>query len=166
MVIRGELERVGRGLYRLPSAPITESHTLALVAQRVPRAVVGLLSALQYYQLTTELPAEVWVLVPSRARTPSIDYPPLRVVRASGVAITHGVAKVMVEGTEVRLTTPAKTVADCFRYRRLVGLDTAIEALRDYLRPRPRRGDIGELLEAARATRITSVITPYLEALS
>ncbi len=130
---RGLLEQVDRGVYELPDAPVTELHSLAQVAKRAPHATVCLLSALQVHGLTTEAPHAVWILIESRARVPKITYPKIEVVRASGPAREHGVEVREIEGVRVRLTTPAKTVADCFRFRRHVGLGVAIEALRGYL---------------------------------
>ncbi len=147
---RGVLEQVDRGLYRLADAPITELHSLAEVAKRVPHAIVCLLSALQVHELTTEVPHAVWVLIDRHARTPQISYPKLEVVRASGAAREHGVEIRTIDGVKVQLTTPAKTVADCFRYRRHVGLDVALAALRDYLsksRGRPTARERRELSE-------------------
>ncbi len=160
---RGLLERVDRGLYRLADAPVTELHSLVEVAARVPHAVVCLLSALQVHGLTAEAPHAVWVLIDRHARAPKFSYPKLQVVRASGPAREHGVETRKIEGTRVRLTTPAKTVADCFRYRRHVGLDIALAALRDYLRAR--RGGVDALVEAARADRVHARMRPYIEAL-
>jgi len=154
---------VDRGLYRLADAHVTELHSLAEVAARVPHAVVCLLSALQVHGLTAEAPHAVWVLIDRHARAPKLSYPRLRVIRASGRARVHGVETRTVEGTRVRLTTPAKTVADCFRYRRHVGLDVALAALKDYLRTR--RGGVDALVEAARADRVHVRLRPYLEAL-
>lgn len=133
LVERNELEHVGRGLYRLPDAPTTELHTLAEVSARVPHATICLLSALQAHQLTTELPHAVWIMVDTRARAPKIDTPAIEVVRAQGKAREYGRESWRIDGIDVQITTPAKTVADCFRYRRHVGLDVAIAALRDYL---------------------------------
>lgn len=161
---RGIFEQVDRGLYRLADAPVTELHSLAEVAKRSPRAIVGLLSALAVHKLTTELPHKVWVVIDRTARVPKISYPPIHVVRASGTALNHGVVTRTIEGVAVRLTTPAKTVADCFRYRRHVGLDVAIGALREYLRAR--RGGVDELFEAARADRVFALMRPYIEALA
>lgn len=174
---RGLLEQVGRGLYRLPDAPVTELHSLAEVAKRVPHATVPLLSALQFHQLTTEAPHAVWLLIDRHARMPHLATPKLEVMRASGAARDHGVEVRTIEGVPVRVTTPAKTVADCFRYRRHVGLEVALAALREYLRPSlpersARRGTgrgptrIDALVEAARADRIYTVLRPYLEALA
>jgi len=161
---RGLLEQVDRGLYRLADAPVTELHSLAEVAVRVPHATICLLSALQLHALTTEVPHAVWVMIDRHARMPKLSYPTLEVVRASGRAREHGVESRTIERVEVRLTTAAKTVADCFRYRRHVGLDVAMAALRDYLRMH--RGGMNALIEAARADRIYTLMRPYLEALA
>jgi predicted transcriptional regulator of viral defense system len=161
---RGLLEQVDRGLYRLADAPVSELHTLAEVAKRVPHAIVCLLSALQVHGLTTEAPHAVWVLIDRHARMPKLAYPKLEVVRASGRAREHGVETRTIEGVRVKLTTPAKTVADCFRYRRHVGLEIAIAALRDYLRDH--RGGMDALVQAARADRVYTLMQPYLEALA
>jgi predicted transcriptional regulator of viral defense system len=161
---RGLLERVDRGLYRLVDAPITEHHSLAEVGKRVPHGIICLLSALRFHELSTENPHAVWVMIDRRARYPRTAYPPLEVVRASGAAREHGLWIRRIEGVSVRITTPAKTVTDCFRYRRRVGLDVAIAALRDYLRTH--RGGIDALVNAARADRVYTILRPYLEALS
>lgn len=161
---RGLLEQVDRGLYRLANAPVTALHSLAEVAKRVPHGVVCLLSALQAHGMTTEVPHAVWLQIDRRARAPKMTYPKLEVVRASGTALVHGIETRKIDGVEVRLTTPAKTVADCFRYRRHVGLEVALAALRDYLRKR--RGGIDALVAAARADRVYAFMRPYLEALA
>jgi predicted transcriptional regulator of viral defense system len=161
---RGLIERIDRGLYRLVDAPVTEHHSLAEVGKRVPRGIICLLSALRFHELSTESPHAVWVMIDRRARHPRTAYPPLELVRASGAARDHGVWTREIEGVSVRITTPAKTVADCFRYRRRVGLDVAIAALRDYLRTH--RGGIEALVDAARADRVYAILRPYLEALA
>jgi len=153
-----------RGLYRLPGASVTELTSIANVAKRVPHAVVCLLSALQIHGLTTEVPHAVWIMIDRQARAPKLAYPKLEIVWSSGRARTHGIERRTIEGVHVRLTTPAKTVADCFRYRRHVGLEVGLAALRDYLRKH--RGEVDKLVEAARADRIEAVIRPYLEALA
>ncbi len=160
---RGVLERVDRGLYRLAEASATELSSLAEAAKRVPHAIVCLLSALQVHGLTTESPHAVWVLIDRRARMPKLAYPKLEVVRASGAAREHGVETRVIDGVKVQLTTPAKTVADCFRFRRHVGLEVALAAIKDYLKTR--KGSIDELVEAGRADRIYTFMRPYLEAL-
>ncbi|MGC3999578.1 MAG: AbiEi antitoxin N-terminal domain-containing protein [Anaeromyxobacter sp.] len=173
---RGLLEQLDRGLYGLPDAPVTELHSVAQVAKRIPHATVALLSALQIHGLTSEAPHAVWLLIDRGARTPRVGQPRLEVVRASGAARTHGIERHVIEGVNVGITTPAKTVADCFRYRRHVGLEVALAALRAYLgrpkatrpeRSRLQRGSpIDALIEAAKADRIYSVLRPYLEALA
>lgn len=160
----GELERVGRGLYRVPGGPITALHSLAEVAGRVPHATACLLTALQAHELTTEVPHSVWILIDRKARAPKLEYPTLEIVRASGAALTHGVERRMIDGVEVRITSAAKTVADCFRYRQRVGLEVAISALRDYLRTR--RGSVDALVQAARIDHVEKIVRPYLEALA
>ena len=161
---RGMLERVDRGVYRLADAPITELHSLAEIAVRVPHATICLLSALQLHELTTEVPHAVWVMIGRHARMPKLSHPKIEVVRASGCALTHAIETREVEGVKVRVTSPAKTVADCFRYRQHVGLDVALAALRDYLRAH--RGGMNALVEAARADRVYTFMRPYLEALA
>jgi predicted transcriptional regulator of viral defense system len=161
---RGLLEQVDRGIYRLAEAPVTELHSLAEIAVRVPHVTICLLSALQLHELTTEVPHAVWIMIDRHARMPKLSYPTIEVVRASGRALEHGVETREIEGIAVRVTSPAKTVADCFRYRRYVGLDVAMAALRDYLRAR--RGGIDALVEAARADRVYPLMRPYLEALA
>jgi predicted transcriptional regulator of viral defense system len=180
---RGVLEHVDRGLYRLADAAATENHSMAEVGKRVPHAIICLLSALQLHEMTSELPHAVWVMIDRHARKPKVDYPRLEVVRASGDARSHGVEQWTIEGVAVHVTSPAKTVADCFRYRRHVGLDTALAALRDYLdrgrrrRPaahpkpapgRPRQSDysVDALIAATKADRISSLVRPYIEALA
>ena len=161
---RGLLERLDRGLYRLADAPATELSSLAEVSKRAPHAIVALLSALQVHDMTSEAPHAVWVLIDRHARTPKLTSPTLEIVRASGVARTHGVETRTIQGVRVQLTTPAKTVADCFRFRRHVGLEVALSALKDYLAKR--KGSIDALTAAARADRIYTFMRPYPEALA
>jgi predicted transcriptional regulator of viral defense system len=161
---RGLLEQVDRGLYRIAEASVSELSSLAEVTKRVPHAVICLLSALQVHGLTTEAPHAVWILIDRHARLPKIVNPKLEVVRASGAAAEHGIQTRIVDGVKLRLTTPAKTVADCFRFRRHVGLEVALAALDDYLEKR--KGSIDELVAAARADRIYAFMRPYMEALA
>lgn len=170
---RGLIERAARGLYTAVDAPVTELHSLVEVIARVPHATICLLSALQVHEMTTEAPHAVWVLIRTHAHAPALASPRLKVIRAGGVALTHGVETRVVEGFSIRLTSPAKTVADCFRYRRHVGLEVALAALREYLNPsRKRQGQdakrfgVDALTAAARADRVYSVMRPYLEALT
>src|SRR5271155_2962488 len=163
LVAAGQLERVGRGLYVPAKAKATEHHTLVEVAKRVPHGVVCLLSALRFHSLTTQSPHEVWLAIDVRARKPKTDWPPLQIVRFSGVAIRFGVEKHELEGVTVHVTSREKTVVDCFKYRNKIGLDIALEALRDYLRRK--KATPSAILEAARVSRVENVLRPYLEAL-
>lgn len=161
---RGVLDRVGRGLYRLAGADVTEHHTLAEVARRVPHGVVCLLSALRFHDLTTQDPFDVWLAIENKARRPEPETLSLRIVYMSGAAFTEGVETHEVEGVEVKVYSAAKTVADCFKYRSRVGLDVAIEALKDY------RGsaafDADALWRSAKVCRVSTVMRPYLEAVA
>ena len=145
-------------------AEITEHHTLAEAAKRIPTGIVCLLSALGFHGLGTQVPHEVWIAIDVKAHKPTVDWPPLRIVRFSGKARTHGVERHDIEGVLVLVTTRAKTVADCFKYRNKIGIDVAIEALKGYLGKRGRSMD--ELLAAAAACRVANVMRPYIEALT
>jgi predicted transcriptional regulator of viral defense system len=159
---RGYLQRVGRGLYVLPNADISEHHTLAEASKLVPRGVVCLLSALRFHGLTTQSPHEVWLAIGSKAWRPQVDYPPLRFVRFSERTLETGVEEHSIEGVLVRIYDPAKTVADCFKYRNKIGLDVALEALRDCRRQRRCTND--ELWHYAKICRVANVMRPYMEA--
>jgi predicted transcriptional regulator of viral defense system len=159
---RGLLQRVGRGLYVLPNADISEHHTLAEACKRVPHGVVCLLSALRFHGLTTQSPSEVWLAIGNKAWRPRVDYPPLRFVRFSVRTLEAGVEEHSIEGVLVRVYNPAKTVADCFKFRNKIGLDVALEALRDCRRQRTCTND--ELWHYAKICRVTNVMRPYMEA--
>ena len=164
LVERGEVEQVARGLYRLASEEPTELYSLAAVCARIPDAVVCLLSALQYHQIGTRLPHEVWIAIPHKARVPRLREFPLRVVRFSGVAAEYGIEEVTLEGVPARVTNVARTVVDCFRFHRLVSRETALEALRDVLQQS--RTSTDALWRAAEVLGAKSLIAPSLEALS
>lgn len=164
LVAEGRVLRQGRGVYVATGHPPTAEHTLAHVAKRVPEGVFCLLTALRFHGLTTQSPAEVWIALPEKARRPRLDYPRLRVARFSGAALTEGIEQHEVEGVTIRVTSPAKTVADCFKYRNKIGIDVAVEALRDAVRSR--KAKVSEIDRVAEVCRIRSVIRPYLEALS
>ena len=159
---KGLVARQARGIYVAREHPYTTEHTLAQVAKRVPGAVFCLLTALRFHGLTTQNPAEVWIALPEKARKPSLDYPRLRVARFSGGALTEGIELHRLEGVEARVYSAAKTVADCFKYRNKIGIDVAIEALRDF--SRRHRGGATELARFARICRVTRVMQPYLDA--
>ena len=164
LVRDGRLERLGRGLYAVPGSDVSEHHGLVEASRRVPRGVVCLLSALRFHELTTQQPFEVWMAIDRKARKPTLDSQAIRIVRFGMDALTQGVDEHEIEGVMVRITSPARTVADCFRYRNKIGLDVAIEALRDYRRLRA--GTIDELWEEAGIARIKTVIRPYMEAIA
>jgi predicted transcriptional regulator of viral defense system len=134
LVRRGDIEHVGRGIYRLARAEPTENYSLAMACARVPNSVVCLLSALRVHEIGTQSPAEVWLAIPHKARTPRSLSLRLRIVRFTGAAWTYGVKETTFEGVPARITSPARTVADCFRFERLVGAEVAMEALHDALR--------------------------------
>lgn len=134
LVRRGKVEHAGRGLYRMADAEPTEDYSLAMACARVPNSVICLLSALRVHGIGTQAPAEVWLAIPHKARTPRLPELRLRVVRFSGPAWTFGVKETAFEGVPARITTPARTVVDCFRFERLVGPEAAMEALQDGLR--------------------------------
>lgn len=158
----GKVQRLTRGLYVVRGHAYTEKHTLVQVARRVPRGVFCLLTALRFHGMTTQSPAEVWVALSEKARTPRLDYPRLRIARFSGQALSEGVETHQIENVDARVYSAAKSVADCFRYRNKVGIDVAVEALRDFSR---RRGSATELARFARICRVERVMQPYLDAL-
>lgn len=164
LVADGKLERVARGLYRPPEYAATEHHGLAIAAAAVPHGVVCLLSALQYHGIGTQLPSQVWIAIDRRARRPALRYPPLRIVRYTGAALTQGVERHTVEGREVRVYCVPKTIADCFKYRNKIGLDVALEALREGWRKR--RFTMDEIDRYASVCRVQRVMRPYLETLA
>lgn len=160
---RGLLLRSGRGIYALADGDLTENHSLAEVSKRVPHGVICLLSALRFHHLTTQNPHEVWLAIGGKAASPAPDYPPLRVLRFSGEALTAGVETHAVEGVSVRVYGVAKTVADCFKYRNKIGLDVALEALRECWGER--RASADDLWHYAAICRVSRVMRPYMEAL-
>ena len=160
---QGRLTRSGRGIYTLPDAPITEHHSLAEVAKRVPEAVICLLSALAFHEITTQVPPYVWIALRKGARKPAISSPSLQIVRLSGASLTEGIEVHHIEGVPVRVYSAAKTVADCFKFRNKIGLDVAIEALKDAIRQK--KATINQIYRYAKICRVGNVIRPYMEAL-
>lgn len=163
LVAEGALVRVGRGLYMLSDAPLTENHSLAEASKRVPNGVVCLLSALRFHELTTQSPFQVWMAIENKAWQPQVADLPLRFVYFSGDAFRTGIDRHSIEGVTVQVFNPAKTVCDCFKYRRKIGVDVAIEALRDGLRKR--KVTVDDLWRYAKVCRVQRVMQPYLEAL-
>jgi predicted transcriptional regulator of viral defense system len=161
LVRKGLLVRLGRGMYALPGGRSTEHHSLAVVAKQAPRSIVCLLSALRYHELTTQQPSEVWVAIGNKSWVPTLDSVKLRIIRFTGEALKAGVESHEIEGVPVRVFNPAKTVADCFKHRNTIGLDVAIEALRDALKSK--KATVDEIERYARICRVSRIIRPYLE---
>lgn len=159
----GVLQQVGRGLYRWSGKDVSQHQSLIEAAKKGPHGVVALLSALRFHELTTQNPYEVWLAIDRKARRPVFDYPPVRWVYFSDKAMNEGVEEHHLDGVIVKIFNPAKTVADCFKYRNKIGLDVALEALRDGWSKK--RFNMDELYYFATICRVQNVIRPYLEAL-
>ena len=159
----GRLQQVSRGVFRLADLPPLDDPDLVTVAVRAPEAVVCLISALAFHQITLEVPHEVHIALPRGVSRPELDYPPLRIFRFSGPALTEGIETHEINDVPVKIYSAAKTVADCFKFRNKIGPDVAVEALKLYLERRP--SSPGELLRYARICRVERVMQPYLEAL-
>ena len=163
-VVAGQLLRVARGLYALPGYQSGEHGALATVAKRSPGVLFCLLTALRIHDLTTQAPFEVWIAIGNKRHPPRLDYPPLRTLRFSDAALAAGVETHRVDGVAIQVTSVAKTVADCFKFRNKIGLDVALEALREARRAKKASAD--ELWRYARINRVTNVMRPYLEAVA
>lgn len=164
LVESGRLVRRTRGVYAPADAEINERHDWELACLRVPHGILCLGTALALHEIGTQSPRVVWMAIDNKAWQPRIDHPPMRFVRFSGAAFRNGVMTVTSGKVPLRVTTPAKTVADCFKYRRKLGLDLAIEALREGWRAR--KFTLPELMAAARVCRVARVMQPYLEMLA
>jgi predicted transcriptional regulator of viral defense system len=163
LTAEGRLVRLGRGLYQLADAEFAAAHSLAEATRAVPHGVVCLLSALQFHELTTQTPHEVWMMIGLRKWAPRSPPVALRIVRATGEALTAGIQHHTIEGVPVPIYAPAKTIADCFKYRSKIGLDVAIEALRDGWRRK--LVTVDQLWDFARICRVQNVMRPYMEAI-
>lgn len=159
-----EVIRPARGLYQLPDIAVGAAHMLAEASVLVPKGIVCLTSALQYHGLTLQMPSTVWMAIDRTAWRPRTDYPPIRIVRFSGHALIDAIERHDVEGVEVRITAPARTIVDCFRYRNKVGIDVAMEGLREGLRSRKATPD--QLWNYAKTTRSWPIVKPYLQAMT
>ncbi len=162
LVKEGVVMQVARGLYELSDADISGSHTLAEVAKVIPGGVICLLSALEFHEITLQLPSRVWVAIGHKAWRPRYSYPPIRVVRFGKKAHSMSIERHFIDGVEVPIFSPAKTVVDCFRYRSTVGLDVALEGMR--MAVRRRKAHPNDIYQYARELRIWSILRPYLEA--
>jgi len=163
LVAAGGVEKVGRALYRLTAAEITEQYSRAAVCARVPGAILCLLTALSYHDIGTQIQRHVWIAIPHKARAPRVPEFQLRIVRFSGKYLEVGVESVLLDGVRARITNPARTVVDCFRLRRLVGHDVALEAIKWAIRDR--KTTPAEIYSVAKACRAQSLVGPYLNLL-
>ena len=161
LVRAGTLERVGSGRYRLVNLNVTDQHELVMASAAVPSGVICLLSALRFHKVGTQLPHQVWIAVPRGTRVPRLSHPPLKAVRLSPSMFSQGIERHRLEGHDVRVYSLARTVADCFRFRSAIGLDVALEALKEAWRSG--RLNLDELDRVAKQLRINRVMQPYLE---
>lgn len=159
----GAIVKQGRGLYSLADAAVTDRHTLALACKSVPAGIVCLVSALQFHNIGTQLPFQVWLAIPSRSHRPILEYPPLRLCEFAELSYRNGIERFFDGKSEIRVYGPAKTVVDCFRFRNKIGLDVGIEALKAYLERS--EASVEELIQYAESGRVSKVILPYIEAL-
>ncbi|MFI5338604.1 MAG: transcriptional regulator [Candidatus Methylomirabilales bacterium] len=164
LVATRDVEKVGPGLYRLAAAELNEFETIAMVSSTVPDGIVCLLTALRLHEIGTQAPHEVWLALGRKARKPSRLPTRVRFVRFSGAMLTYGILTRPMLGVPVRLTSPARTVVDCFRYRNKLGIDVALEALRDAIRSK--KVTVDEIVRAAEVCRASTVMRTYLEALT
>jgi predicted transcriptional regulator of viral defense system len=164
LVARGVLEQISRGLYRVAERAPNEHFTMLAVTARVPQAVICLLTALRFHEIGTQSPHEVWIAIDRKARKPRLAGLPVKVVRFSGAALKAGVEDRLIGERKVRITSPARTVVDCFKYRNKIGLDVALEALREAWHAKRATSD--ELWRYAKVCRVANVMRPYLESLA
>ena len=164
LVKDGRLRRVGRGVYARADRPLSEHISLAEVALRVPRGVICLLSALHIHGLGTQAPHQIWLAIPQNSPTPRFERPSLRPVRMSGPALTKGIQSMRIDGLDVPVFNAAKTIADCFKYRNKIGIDVALEALRDGWEQR--KVSMDELSYYANIDRVSNVMRPYMESVA
>jgi predicted transcriptional regulator of viral defense system len=160
---KGLIARAGRGLYTVSTYVPGTYHGLIQVAKIAPDAVVCLTSALSFHEIGTQLPAEIWIALEKGKVPPKINYPPIRVVHYSGMSYSEGVEKKYIDGVNIKVYSPVKTVADCFKFRNKIGLDVAVEALRVCVHSK--KHTVDEFIHYARICRVERIVKPYLEAL-
>ncbi len=159
----GQLDKIGRGLYRLPTAKISEHVDLETIGTKIPQAVFCLFTALRFHELTTQMPHQTWIAMPRGSHSPKIDYPPIKMVQYSGDAYGEGIEVHQRDQVQIRVYSAAKTIADCFKHRNKIGLDVALEALQEGWRYK--RVDMNELWHFAKICRVANVMRPYMEAI-
>jgi predicted transcriptional regulator of viral defense system len=160
---RGVVIRISRGVYRLAELGPMQNPDLIVISARVPSGVLCLISALSFYQLTTQVPHQVWIALPRGAEPPRVDFPPTRVLWFSGEAFSKGIQTHWIDGQELKVYGPEKTLADCFKFRNKIGLDVAIEALKLYRQAGKVRVD--DLVHYADVCRVRKIMVPYMEAI-
>jgi len=163
LVRKDILIRSERGLYTLADSEITEHHDFALIGKRFSKGVICLTSALRFHGIGTQLPRKIWLALEKGSAQPRLSYPPISVIRLSGPSFSEGIDEHTIEGVVVRIYNPAKTVADCFKFRNRIGLEAAIEAVRECLHERKATSD--EIYYYAKICRVWNVMKPYLEAI-
>ena len=163
LVKSGVLKKASRGIYVFLNGDVTEHQSTLEACTRVPHGIVCLLSALQFHGLTTEIPHQIWLGISPKARLPKVDYPPIRFVRFSGPALAAGVTEHLIHGVKFKITMPARTVVDCFKYRNKIGLSVALEALRDCLRKH--KATVDEIHQISKIRHMENVMRPYMEAI-
>jgi predicted transcriptional regulator of viral defense system len=164
MLDKGIITKLERGVYKLADEERLTNPDLTIVAKKIPKANICLISALDFHEMTTEIPHEVHIAIPRTNRNPKLDYPPIKVYRFSGKSLTEGVEKHEVDGVEVKVYNPAKTIADCFKFRNKVGLDVAIEALDAGIKDG--KASYSDILKYAEICRVKTVMKPYLETIA
>ena len=164
MVSAGLLEKVSHGLYRQSNTQMSEKEEMVNIALRVPKAVFCLFTALQFHELTTQLPRQIWIAMPQGSHKPRIDYPPIQMIQLAKKSYAEGIDTVVVDQVPIRIYNPAKTVVDCFKFRNKIGLDVALEALKDALYQKKATSD--ELYYFAKMERVQKIILPYMEAMA
>ncbi|WP_138431928.1 type IV toxin-antitoxin system AbiEi family antitoxin domain-containing protein [Fodinibius saliphilus] len=164
MLEEGYVNKLERGVYKLADADMLSNPDLAIVAKKVPKARVCLISALDFHDMTTEIPHAVHIAIPRTNRDPKLDYPPVKTYRFSGESLTKGIESHKIDGVEVQVYSPAKTIADCFKFRNKIGLDIAMEALEEGIKRD--KASYSDILKYAEICRVKTVIKPYLEAIA
>ena len=164
MVQAGRLEKAGRGIYQLPDKPQSETSGMEIVAAKVPRAVFSLLTSLQFHELTTQLPRQIWITLPQGSHAPKMSYPPIKMIQCNIDLFEAGIEVHRINQVEFRVYGVGRTIVDCFKHRNKVGLDVALEALREALNKK--KVSVDELWRFAKMARVTNIIRPYIEALA
>jgi predicted transcriptional regulator of viral defense system len=159
----GILEKIGRGLYRLKSLPPLGNPDLALIALKVPNSVISLISSLSFHEITTQIPHEIYLALPRGAEPPRLEYPPVKIFWFTGRAFTEGIETQKIDDIQIRVYNPEKTLADCFKYRNKIGMDTVIEALKLY--SERKKVKVDELIYYSRICRVEKIMRPYLESI-